>query len=425
MDTLAHVRYRHFMHLTLRARALGPLVHVDWTVPPGVSAIVGPNRIGKSTLLRLPEFLTLAFSGGLNQAVQQVFEGTAFVRNLVAPPGTKTSVGATLGDLVWDLDLAIQGASVAPFCAERITFPGGQRVTREAGEPLVDGAGTRVNVGPATILRHFYDRASERSSGLLDIFDEDPEHVLVRWTQALADGSFGLNDEQATLAVVSLFKLATFHSYRTYEYQIPHLLRYGSIHSAEKTLLPTGENLFPLLRNWRDSSETEGRFEFVRAALSEAFRHVGKLEFEAAGQTVTMAIHDTRLKKKVPIARESTGLITALHQLCAIASCPRGGMVTIDEPETSLHPHAIKVLVDAARRWTRDNNARVVFATQSETVLDQFRDEPEKVFVLEPNQETSPQPLTALFDRAWLSQFSLGDLFAHLEFGSSPELRPG
>lgn len=139
----------------------------------------------------------------------------------------------------------------------------------------------------------------------------------------------------------------------------------------------------------------------------------------------TRSSQDARLKKRIPIARESTGLVTALHQLCAIASCSRGGLVTIDEPETSLHPHAIKVLVEAARRWAADHDLRIVFATQSETVLDQFRDEPEKVFVLEPGQERSPRALTELFSREWLSQFSLGDLFAHLEFGSSPELRPG
>lgn len=40
-----------------------------------------------------------------------------------------------------------------------------------------------------------------------------------------------------------------------------------------------------------------------------------------------------------------------------------------------------------------------------------------QVFVLEPRQETSPQPLTELFSPEYLSQFSLGDLFAHLEFG--------
>ncbi|MCA9635856.1 MAG: ATP-binding protein [Myxococcales bacterium] len=91
--------------------------------------------------------------------------------------------------------------------------------------------------------------------------------------------------------------------------------------------------------------------------------------------------------------------------------------MTIDEVETSLHPRAIRVLVEAARRRAASHNLRIVFATQSETVLDQFRDDPSQVFVLEAGQETSPRALTDLFSADYLSQFSLGDLFAHLEFG--------
>lgn len=213
-------------------------------------------------------------------------------------------------------------------------------------------------------------------------------------------------------------------AYRTYEYQIQHLLRYGSAQSPATTLQSSGENVFPLLRNWRDQSELEPRFEFVMNTLREAFPHVRKLDFESSGQTVTVATIDDRWGNKTPIAFESTGLITALLQLCAVASTPPSGLVTIDEIETSLHPHAIRVLIAAFRRWAKEHELRIVLATQSETVLDQFRDEPEKIFVMEAKQETSPQSLTDMFGADWLSQFSLGDLFGHLEFGA-PDLPQG
>lgn len=82
------------------------------------------------------------------------------------------------------------------------------------------------------------------------------------------------------------------------------------------------------------------------------------------------------------------------------------------------------MLVEAFRRRAATHDLRIVLATQSETVLDQFRDEPSQVFVLEPKQETSPKALTELFSPEYLSQFSLGDLFAHLEFGGDTSDEP-
>ena len=71
------------------------------------------------------------------------------------------------------------------------------------------------------------------------------------------------------------------------------------------------------------------------------------------------------------------------------------------------------VVIRSDRRSDIDPQGRAFYMA----VLDQFRDEPSQVFVLEPNQDTSPKPLTELFTPEYLSQFSLGDLFAHLEFG--------
>src|SRR5690606_41147515 len=74
--------------------------------------------------------------------------------------------------------------------------------------------------------------------------------------------------------------------------------------------------------------------------------------------------------------RRSSDLL--LH-LCAVASAGHHGLVTLDEVETSLHPRAIRVLIEAMRRRAASHDLRIVLATQSETVLDQFRDDPSRV----------------------------------------------
>ncbi len=408
--------------LTLRAQAFGPLQKVEWTIPEGVSAIVGPNRVGKSTLLALPLFLRLAIHESLNDAVREVFDGPAYLRPLNVSATLASGVGLSLDARAWDLQISFAGGTVVPHCAEQLRDANEVLLARELGAPHGTSRDRAVPLGHHVIPRFCLDHVLLLVEGLKSRPDPQlrgnltvPRDEAERLSEPLGVhvGDVGLHLARQALR---------FSSYRTYEYQLSHLLRYGSRQSSDTTLLQSGENIFPLLRNWRDDSDTEPRFNFVLDTLREAFPHVKKVDFEQAGQSVTMAIRDGRWSdRKLPISRESTGLVTALLQLCAVASCPKNGLVTIDELETSLHPRAIQVLIEAFRHRAREHDLRIVLATQSETVLDQFHECPEQIQVLEPNQETSPRSLTDMFGADWLSQFSLGDLFAHLEFGSNRE----
>lgn len=405
--------------ITYHANALGPLRNVVWTVPAGVSAIVGPNRVGKSALLRLPEFLRIAVNSDLETSVRDVFRGSAFLRNFTLPASASCTVGLSIATqdvpqkIKWTIELMPKGATVVPFPAERVMLDDVTVFERKFGSDSASADGEQYKLG-SNLIPRFCVIDLVRLQNPPDI----PQAQI--WTNHIANPKTR-HRALAGLVCASAHRSA---SYRTYEYQIQHLLRYGSPQSAATVLQSSGENVFPLLRNWRDQSELEPRYEFVLDTLREAFPHVQKFDFESSGQTVTIATVDRRWSTKTPIAYESTGLITALLQLCAVASASSDSTITIDELETSLHPHAIRVLIAAFRRWAREHDLRIVLATQSETVLDQFRDEPEKIFVMEARQETSPQPLTEMFGADWLKQFSLGDLFSHLEFGA-PDLPQG
>lgn len=402
------------MSLTFRAQAFGPLAKVEWTIPPGVSVVVGPNRVGKSTLLALPEFVRLAIWDSLNEAVKRIFGGPAYLRNFDLPSTSPCGVGISVEKYAWDIDIKLTAGALALFCAERLRFGDELVLTRQFGAADGECEGRSIYLGtrsiPAVCHAHEKNSGGEPLLAMPETGPDDVDSKLLPYTV------------NALIAGVMLAAHATLsQSYRAYNYEIQHLTKFGSIQSDALGLDPSGANVFPLLRNWRDSSETEARFEFVLSTLREAFPHVAKIDFEQAGQTVTMAVRDHRWpNRKVPISRESTGLVTALLQLCAVAST-EAGLVTIDELETSLHPHAIRVLIAAFRRWAKDHDLRIVLATQSETVLDQFHDDPGQIFVIEPNQPSSPRALTDMFDAEYLSQFSLGDLFSHLEFGSNRE----
>lgn len=394
--------------LTYHAHALGPLRNVTWTPPEGVSLVVGPNRVGKSTLLRLPEFIRRAVHWDLETAVNEIFKGSAYLRRFGATPEEVTSVGLAEGLFRWRVEIVPFAGTVRARPTETLSIDADAAVTRRQGadEVLIDGES--IHCGARLLPR-----------ACLDQFDRDIRDDTAREVALTDPRSFWGKKRHSHAAVLLAIFAKHCAAYRTYEFATTHLLQFGAQQSPDLMLHPSGDNVFPLLRNWRDRSDYEERFDFVLATIREAFPHVHKFNFEQAGQTVTMSIVDSRWKDRpTPIAYESTGLLAAILQLCGVASAEENGIVTLDEMETSLHPHAIRVLIAAFRRWAEIRKLRIVLATQSETVLDQFRDEPEKIFVIEPKQEVSPQPLTELFGAEWLSQFSLGDLFSHLEFGA-------
>jgi len=123
------------------------------------------------------------------------------------------------------------------------------------------------------------------------------------------------------------------------------------------------------------------------------------------------------VKAPIPAAFTPSGWLTALLHLCAVAGGEPGSLIAIDEVENALHPYAIRKLVECFRDWSEEHDLTVCLATHSPLVLSQFKEEPEQVFVLEHGQETGPVPLTELYDTDWLARFSLGDLYAHGEFG--------
>lgn len=412
--------------IAYRAQALGPLAKVDWTIPAGVSVVVGPNRVGKSTLLRMPELVKIILLEDLHEAFKKVFEGVPHLRNLRVSQSTPMTLGIAFGSWEWELELTIQGGQLADLPSEHLSTSGKKFLWRRFGRDEIEGEGhafsQRGSIPSLAVTTTRNIDAAVKKGELPERWDADPD-VESKLRKYLP---FQITEERI-LELVSLWSAVahaiSVFSFRTYQYEINHLLRFGSVHSSLLMLESTGQNVFPLLRNWRDKPELEERYEFVLSTMREIFPHLGRVGFEQAGQTSTMVVSDKRWPSDtlVPIARESTGFITALLHLCGLASCPSGGLVTFDEIETSLHPRAIRILVEACRRRAASHDLRVVLATQSQTVLDQFREEPSHVFVLEPDQETSPQALTDLFSPEYLSQFSLGDLFAHLEFGGDDE----
>jgi predicted ATPase len=366
------------------------LRRIDWDLPTGVCGLVGPNGSGKTTLLDVPVVLRDVFANGIWPGLTQHGD-LQTMRNLHASPGEAVKLEVWLDAIHWGIEVAVDEAPGKETYAETI---------RDGGQLVLDKR------HDANSFR-YQERDFQASAGAFRIFAQDK----------YASGPAGL----LRPPISHLIQYRLYHPYNLSR------IREGSAPGIETVLLSQCDNVFTLLRNWRDRRATRKRYQFVIDGLTEAFPDIfEELELEQMGaqsntSTITARVFAPGGKVSLPIRYAPSGLLTGLLHLAAVASTEPGGVVAIDEPENGLHPYAVKCIVQAMRDWAAQEQITVLLATHSPMLLDQFKRDPEHLFVMEPGQEVLPIPLDQVRDREWLSRFSLGDLYKTGDFGAPQE----
>ena len=95
----------------------------------------------------------------------------------------------------------------------------------------------------------------------------------------------------------------------------------------------------------------------------------------------------------------------------------RPSIILVDEPELGLHPYAITLLASLIKMGSQ--NTQTIVSTQSPILLDHFN--PEDVLIS--NYENGETQLTRLEPqklKAWLEDYSLGELWQKNELGGRP-----
>ncbi len=376
------------MSVKIRVRNYRVLRHVDWDLPPGVCVLVGPNGSGKTTLLAVLAMLRNVYLRGVPAAIDSQ-GGSWELRHWEARPEEPISIALEVDDLSWELKLSVRGASVDERAGERLT----------RGEDI--------------ILRR------ESFSDHIVYRDED-------WTLPSGNGKHGdarvalrrVYDDRLDVELDPLVTALT--GSRVYSlYNLRKLINSGSQYGTDLYLHPSGENVFTVLRNWAGQRDCRHRYQFVLESLRDAFPDICEdIEFEAAGQIVTANMIPPGTEKRIPMRFAPNGWLVALLHLCAVAGAKPGSVVAIDEMENSLHPYAIRSLTAAFQDWARQEKSTILLATHSPVLIDQFKEEPSRVFIMQPGRDLIPIRLTEEFAPDWLAHFSLGELFAHESFGS-------
>ena len=367
--------------ITIATQNYRALRNANWS-PSGVCALVGPNGSGKTTLLTLLEFLRNSYLRSAPSAMDQM-GGVYGLRSWSASSDAVVRVAISINGLNWQLELSTQGPSLLTRLGETVTF-GDEVVLSRPPQTLQIAHGCEF-LTPA----------------------ESDERVALR---ILSDSQEGRGLESF---VNVLTNLRVYRSYNIWSLQTN-----GSRQGGDLYMHPSGQNVFTVLRNWRDRRDLKPAYQFVLSHLRRAFPEVfADLDFHVAGMTVTTEFIDPGLNAACPLALAPDGLIMGLLHLTAVAGAVPGSLIAIDDFGNDLHPYAIRQLVAAFREIAEEKRLTICLASHSPVLLDEFKDNPSSVFVMEHGLENRPVPLTDLFEEDWLSRFSLGRLYAHGEFG--------
>jgi predicted ATPase len=369
------------MAITIETRNYRALRRTNWT-PSGVCVVVGPNGAGKTTLLTLFEFLRNAYLRSAPSAIDHL-GGVYGLRSWGSSAEESVLVALTVGDLRWELQLTAQG----PTLSEQL----GEQVMR-GQESVLSRAALSQRLFYRGDEREIADR--EERLGLRIVFDAAHPEELGPLVRALTNNRI----------------------YRSYN--LWGLQTNGSRQSGDLYLHPNGQNVFAVLRNWRDRRDFKPQYEFVVSGLRVAFPDLFQdLDFHVAGMTITVDLIEPVLNQSCPLALAPDGWITALLHLTAVAGAAEGSFVAIDDFGNDLHPYAIRGLTAVFREWSEERGLTVCLASHSPVLLDEFKEHPGSVFVMERGLENRPVPLTELYEQDWLARFSLGRLYEHGEFG--------
>jgi predicted ATPase len=224
--------------------------------------------------------------------------------------------------------------------------------------------------------------------------------------------------------VSALFPLSALSGASLYSFEaFWQLKREGSREGTDVWLDSDGRNAFTVLRNWlAGKREHRSRWEWVRSGLRECFPDLfDDLDFAVAGQTVAAQFYGPGGGEPTPMHLAPNGLLMALLLLCAVASADEG-IVCIDEPENGLHPYAIQRLVSLIRERAEAHELTILLATHSPTLLNEFNDQPDHVFIMEPGHESLPVRLDQHQNPEWLRNFALGDLYMNQTI--APQVQP-
>jgi predicted ATPase len=176
------------------------------------------------------------------------------------------------------------------------------------------------------------------------------------------------------------------------------------------SMLPgeNGEELVSCLFSMRESDRD--RFETLTDTLRSAFNSFERLDFPpVAAGTLAMTWKDRHFKTPMFMHQLSEGMLRFLWLVTLLYSPGLTEVTLLDEPEVSLHPELLSILVDVMREVSQEK--QIVVATHSDRLVRFLR--PEEVVVVDIDDDGAVCATWAdsLNLKDWLEDYSLDEVW--------------
>ena len=337
----------------LQVKNFRSLANVSIEARP-INVLFGPNGSGKSTLLEVIRLVKDCVSRDVAEAVTTRNNGFGMLRQGVnESEGISILLETFLAD--YFLSFRFSRGQIQPYPAEILSSKGQAipLMTRRTDSDEAD----------------FYYR------------EENPVITRLTFPEKLALIQYMQGTEPIPPAVFNLRNLLhSVHFFHSHYIDLYGLKQRGSESGMDISLREDSGNLWSVLRNIRDKSAIDSRYETIIRFMRKSFPNFKDLVFEPAGPNAVYASFAEKDRQDpIPVLGVSEGHLQMLILLTALFAQENqtGMLILFDEPETSLHPYAISVFAEAVKLATKEWNRQVFIATHSPVLIGQF--EPEDI----------------------------------------------
>lgn len=364
----------------------------DVIVPTGpINVLFGPNGVGKSTFLDALWFVRDCAIRGTDEAASTRHHGIGVLWD-GAEADDRIEITLETDHADYSMSFGFSSGRIEPFIGERFR-------SKARNLTLFERA-----IGSAS-ADFYHEKLNQTMS------------VKLREPEKPAFSNYLLFNDEPSLETAGLDEiLHAVHLYASRNANFFLLRRLGSDSTQHTFLYDSWKNLWSALRNLHDRRALDDRYDtilgFMRKGFPDAFRG---LVFDQLGpDRVYASFVEANRRQPIAASGVSDGHLQLLGLLTALFGMPRHRAATaiFDEPETSLHPHAIAVFADATKFAAEEWGRQVFIATHSPVLMSQFSIDDTIIFEHDAQRSTAARRPSDLPDiKDFLDHYSLGSLF--------------
>jgi len=324
-----------------------------------LNVLFGPNGAGKSTFLDTIWFVRDCAFRGVDVASSYRSHGIGALWD-GADEGANISIKLETELADYTVLFGYSSGRIEPFVGEIL-------YSKKDDIRLID---RKIGSDKA----NFYHTRLER---MVQLTLRDPEKLAFTRYLDLEDIS--------PLAAFELDRLLRFvHFYHLREADLYGLKKRGSESSHHTWLWERCQNLWSVLRNLHDKRGVDERYDTIVGFMRSSFPTFDDFLIEQTGpNTVYASFLEKGRRQPIQASGVSDGHLQMLTLLTALFSegKDRDSLILFDEPEISLHPHALAIFAKAVKLATEEWKKQVFIATHSPVLISQF--DPENILAME------------------------------------------